>query len=265
MRRRAGDFRVAQWIGNPNSAMVRGGYDLYGYEPAVMGRYAQLMKRIQGWEWNDGEAEVPMRKDDPLFRLLRCRFLIVPQANGKAGVTRPLDTAPQALLTDRFEVQPNRDAVYAVMQTPDVATGAKVILETAPEPAPTAGTDKGTVQIVAQTTDSLTIEAQTSRPMLLLITDAYSKYWRATALPGSSQTSYTVLPADYALRAIPLGAGTHRLRLDYAPPGYFIGRWISLLGVGVCAVLGIVVWRRSKRIMPLPEMADAESLADVVK
>ena len=38
--------------------------------------------------------------------------------------------------------------------------------------------------MVAQTTDSVTIEAQTNRPMLLLITDAYSKYWKADGAAG---------------------------------------------------------------------------------
>ena len=58
-----------------------------------------------------------------------------------------------------------------------------------------------------------------------------SRYWRATGLPGSSQRDYQVMPADYTLMAIPLSAGTHLLRLDYAPSGWIIGRWISLAGL----------------------------------
>ena len=259
-----GDYRVAQWIANPNVAMVRGGYDLYGYEPAVLGRYAQLMKLMQGQDPDDGEAEIGMRRDDPLFRLLRCRFLILPGPNNTVQFPDAKTVGSQVLLSDRYEIQSGRAAIYAAMKAPEVAGGAKVILETAPEPAPIAGTDSGTVRVTAQTTDSLTIEAQTTRPMLLLITDAYSKDWRATALPGSSQTQYKIQPADYALRAIPLGAGTHRLRLDYAPPGYFIGRWISLLSVGVSAALVFFVWKREKQALPLPETSDAVTLLEAV-
>ena len=256
-----GDYRVANLFGNPNSAMVSAAYDIYGYEPAVMGRYAQLMKMTQGWPPDDGEAEIILRQDSPLFRLLRCRYLIVPGPDGKPRFSQPIDAAPQAILTDRCEIQTDRAAIYAAMQSPEAATGAKVVLEAAPQPAPVVGAGRGTVRVAAQTTDSLTIEAQTDRPMLLLITDAYSKYWRATALPGSSQTQYTVQPADYALRAIALSAGTHRLRLDYAPPGYFIGRWISLLAVGVLATLTFVIRKREKRTRALPAPAETQPVA----
>ncbi len=258
----SGDYRIAQLYGNANAAMVTNAYDIYGYEPAVIRRYAQVMKFTQGEDPDDGEAEIPIRRDSPLFRLLRCRLLIVP-GQGGAQITNPLVEVPHVLLTDRYEVASGRDAVFKAMQSADVVTGAKVILESAPEPAPApnAGASKGTAQIVAQTTDSLTIEAQTDRPMLLLINDAYSKYWTAAALPGSSQTQYKIQPADYALRAIPLGAGTHRLRLEYAPPGYGIGRWISLLAVGVFAALIVPVWRRKAK-MPLPSTpVEAEPLA----
>ncbi len=67
-----------------------------------------------------------------------------------------------------------------------------------------------------------------THPTLLLVTDSYSRYWRAVALSGSSQSKYQVMPADYTIIAVPLGAGHHRLRLEYAPSGWIIGRWISL-------------------------------------
>ena len=247
-----GGYRVGQFFGNPNFAMVSNTYDIYGYEPAVMGRYAELMKLMQAQDPDDGEAEIAIHQDSPLFRLLRCRLLIAPGPDGRLLFSQPIDAAPQLVLSDRYEIQKGRAAVYAAMQTPDVIAGAKIIVETAPNPAPVAGTDRGTARVVAQTTDSLTIEAQTNRPMLLLITDAYSKYWKVTALPGSAETQYEILPADYALRAIPLGAGTHRFRLNYSPPGYFIGQWISLFSVGVLALLIFIVWKRETPTTPAP-------------
>ena len=73
------------------------------------------------------------------------------------------------------------------------------------------GAEPGTVRLLSTTTDSLTITADVARPMLLLVTDSYSRYWRAVALTGSSQSEYQVLPADYALMAVPLGPGHHLL------------------------------------------------------
>jgi hypothetical protein len=71
------------------------------------------------------------------------------------------------------------------------------------------------------------IEAQTPVPALLLITDSYAPEWRASALEGSEQAQYDVLPVDGAFRAIPLAPGRHHLRLDYRPGAFTAGKWIS--------------------------------------
>jgi uncharacterized membrane protein YfhO len=84
------------------------------------------------------------------------------------------------------------------------------------------------VELADSSTDHLTIRAELPHAALLLITDSYSAGWRATPLPGSIQRSYQVLPANYVLRAIPLAAGSHRLRLEYAPLAFRAGVWVSL-------------------------------------
>ena len=71
-------------------------------------------------------------------------------------------------------------------------------------------------------------QTQHAQPAILLVTDNYDKAWRARGLPGSSRSQYEVMPADYTLMCVPLGAGHHLIRLEYAPSGYLIGRWISL-------------------------------------
>ena len=43
------------------------------------------------------------------------------------------------------------------------------------------------------------------------------------------QQSYEVMPGNYVLRAIPLGAGHHHLSLIYEPLGFQIGKWISIV------------------------------------
>jgi uncharacterized membrane protein YfhO len=98
--------------------------------------------------------------------------------------------------------------------------------------------------MVAETPDSLTVEADAASPALLLITDPYSRDWRAVALPGSAQARYDLLPADYILRAVPLAAGHHRLRIEYAPPSFRIG-----LAVSALAALGWLgaAWAAARR------------------
>jgi hypothetical protein len=73
----------------------------------------------------------------------------------------------------------------------------------------------------------------------LLITDAFTRSWRATALDGSAQAKYQLLPANYILRGVPLIAGHHHLRVEYARDALAIGKWISILAsLAFLAVLG---------------------------
>ena len=88
------------------------------------------------------------------------------------------------------------------------------------------------------------IEAELERPSVLLVTDAWTPAWRAVPLEAADKRSYQVMPANYALRAIPLDAGRHRLRLEYAPAAFRIGLIISALawlGLGAGA---LVLWRK---------------------
>jgi hypothetical protein len=117
-------------------------------------------------------------------------------------------------------------------------------LESEPEPKPSTAESPGTVRIAAASTDALEIEADIEQPAILLITDAFTPSWRAVALPGSVQTNYKLLPANYILRAVPLQAGHHHFRVEYARDALTFGKWISLLAtlaflvaLGRCATL----------------------------
>jgi len=119
-----------------------------------------------------------------------------------------------------------------------------VILESEPEPKPVQSNNNGIARIAATTTDSLTIEADVEQSSILLITDAYAASWRAVSLPGSTRAHYDLLPANYVLRAVPLTAGHHLLRVEYRPVAFAIGKWISLICV-VAFLLALVRCRRA--------------------
>jgi len=91
---------------------------------------------------------------------------------------------------------------------------------------------------------------------MLLITDTYSKGWRVKPLAGSIQNHYRIMPANYALMAIPLTAGKHHCRLEYQPKSFVVGKWISLSALAIYLLLVFVAVRKSlilKRNTPLPE------------
>jgi hypothetical protein len=224
-----GDYRILNLVNNSNSAMRLGAYDLWGYEPAVLGRYAEFLKKSNGGNPDDGDVNVVFHDLEPdiLMALLRVRFLLAFQG-GQAQIGEVKKTFPHVFLVHEAQILRGRDTIYNALHTPEFDPAKTVILETNPTPAPRPGTQKGAARVTAQTTDTLTIEAETPTPAILVVTDAYSQGWKAVALPGSSQNAYTVQPADYILRGIPLQAGKHRLRLEYAPVEYRIGLGISV-------------------------------------
>ncbi len=132
-------------------------------------------------------------------------------------------------LVSYSEVIPDRQRILNAMFDPSFDPGRKVFLESDPNLLSSHERVEGKVEWTDLSTDKIEITAQTNRPTLLLITDNYSAGWKAKSLPGSDQSKYYVMPADYFLRAIPLTAGKHHFMLEYRPTAFEIGKWVSIL------------------------------------
>jgi len=222
-----GDYRILN-PGFPNLAMSVGAYDVWGYDPGVPRRYAELITWLEGGDPARATQYVAFRRYDPLFALLRMKYVIDIGEGTKRMVPTPLPPLRHLELVGQYEVQSDRGAVLRAMTQASFDPRHEVILEREPSPRPAAEV-QGSARIVRQGTDFLEIEAELASPAILLITDAWTPAWHASALPGSSQASYELVPADYALRAVALERGTHRLRVAYAPPAYRIGVAVSAL------------------------------------
>jgi hypothetical protein len=239
-----GDYRIMN-VANPNSAMLIGAQDMWGYEATVVRRYAEFMTWSQGGDPDQAMSYVKFVRYDPLFAMLRLRFIF-----GQRGNELEIGDAPDApmahlQLISRYRVLPERNAIFDALRSYTFDPAHEVILESEPEPKPSAGENPGTARIVAASTDALEIEADVAQPSILLITDAFSPSWRAVALSGSAQAKYQLLPANYILRAVPLAAGHHHLRVEYARETLVLGKWISILaGLAFAAALG---WYQKSR------------------
>jgi hypothetical protein len=242
-----------------NSAIAVGARDISGYDPLVSRRYSELMSFSQGLNPDDADMVIPTIRASPLWRLLRLRYVFSGdqmqsahylQANSlfMSATTlvfpRELGPLPHVLLVDGWQRIERRKDIFAALTARSFDPGKTVILESDPDPAPVPSpVPPGTTQLLSTATDSLTIAADVTRPALLLITDSYSRFWRAVPLKGSSQTKYQVMPADYTIMAVPLRPGHHLFRLEYAPSGWLVGRWISLASV-LLYISAIIWWRQ---------------------
>lgn len=233
-----GDYRIMN-VSNPNTAMIFGAYDIWGYDATVMRRYAEFMTWSQGGDPNTAMSYVKIGQFDPLFAMLRERYVFA-ERSGKFEMEEAPVVMPHLQLISTYRLEQKRDAVFAAMRADTFDPTREVILESEPDPKPEqSDTGNGSAQITAATTDSLTIEANVEHPSILLITDSYARSWRALSLPGSSQAHYHLQPANYILRAVPLAAGHHLLSVEYRPVAFTIGKWVSL--VSVVAFAGVAI------------------------
>ena len=237
-----GDYRIMGE--NPSSAMSTGALDLRGNDPSGLLRYVRYFNFTAGIDdIMVRHAAWPERLDVRAWRMLRCRYIIAEALHKWKTVEGAL---PRLLLVDRYRVMTNSHEMLSTLTNASFHAEEEVILESQPAPAPQPARQKGTVRILKSSTDYLTIEADAKAPCLLLMTDAYSSRWRALALPGSSQARYQIMPANYCLRAIPLAAGHHFLRIEYSPLGFRIGKVVSIAAWAIFIVLaGTAVRLRS--------------------
>jgi len=223
-----GDYRIIN-PRNPDSAMSLGVPDIWGYDPHVVRRYAEFITWTQGGNPDDATLYVRFTRFDPLYAMLRLRYVFGQHPNELETAEAPIPPMPHLQLISKYRVLQNRDAIFEALRSVAFDPTREVILESEPEPKPSPSENAGHAQIVAESTDSLTIEADVEQPSILLITDLYTPAWRALSLSGSTQPNYQLLPANYILRAVPLATGHHRLRVEYAPREFVFGKWISIV------------------------------------
>jgi hypothetical protein len=227
-----GDYRILN-LTNHNRAMMRGGYELWGNDSLSPLRLAELLAATQPQQPEDPlfYAHYPkFRASHPLFELLRVQYVFQGAPDGLRVYECPAGL-PRLQLVQNYRVMQKSDAIIAAMNAPGFDPRKSVILEEAPSVKPGSTGAAGVAMVTDESTDHLDIEAHLPAPAILLITDGWSKNWQARPLAESVQKEYQVMPADYVLRAIPLAAGDHFIRLEYRSLGFTLGKWLSLLAL----------------------------------
>ncbi|MCA9023181.1 MAG: YfhO family protein, partial [Planctomycetaceae bacterium] len=94
-------------------------------------------------------------------------------------------------------------------------------------------------EILNTSPNQLQIMAELDAPGYLILSDIFYPGWTAR----TNETDIPVLPADFSLRAIPLPAGKHQVQLTYDPPGFKIGRVITMTTLVITFILLIMSMR----------------------
>jgi hypothetical protein len=253
-----GDYRVLNIIA-PVSGMAYRSEGIWGNDPLVLKRYAEYMTFTQGDDPGKASQNLQFRRIDPrFFGLLRGRLVFAsdgrrPQA---AVIGEDKDAFGRFYIISNYEVMKSRDEIFRALANPAFDLKQKVILEQEPNPKPEQQAVEYTVRLLGATTDQWTLDVTCSRATMLVMTDPWSRDWKAVTLPGSVQTNYDVLPANYILRAIPLAAGHHVFRIEYVPWGLAAGAKVTFASIAFAICLLVFPsMRRKLRVDPGMERA----------
>jgi len=249
--RSAGDGRALYAGRALNAALGAGAHDIWGYDPTHLARYSRFVAHTQDRDPRqlDNIVGRPPRTPHPLFALLGTRVVL----RGPIDAPRSeeiADALPRAWLVDRYLVRRDPDAILTALDAPDFDPRESVVLEEEPVPKPLpAAPGRREIHVRSDGPDRLIVDAQLESPAILVLSEAYDDGWRARAEPAASgpQHDYRVLPANLALRAIPLAAGHHRLVVEYAPDAFLVGRWVSLASLAALLGAALYVARRGTR------------------
>ncbi len=199
-------------------------------------RYSSLLARTQWVSLPDiWDGPFEFVGYHPLHRMLRVARVVPPDE--AAPIMTIDDHMARFVLVRDYVVAEDREIAFAAIEQASFDPWRTVVLEQQPTPIPSGDAEEVAIGVTDESVNGLTVELKLTRPAILLMTDSYDRGWRARGLTGSSQWQYDVMPANVALRAVPLGAGVHRIRLEYAPLSFRIGQWVS---VAMAALLAIV-------------------------
>ena len=226
----------------PALSMERGSLfgvrDVLGYNPVQLPRYWSYVRARSRLPifYNASVIDLPSPRD---VRLLGARYLVIP-----TGVASPLpgeivdraqgydlvllgDREPLASVVPRWQVAPSPSAALRQVLPLDFDPANEAVLETDPGITMSPQAIPGSAAITRNEAQELQMRVDAHAPSIVVVRSSYDDGWTATV----DGVPTPVLPVDGFLQGIPVGAGTHDVRLVYRDDAITAG-----------IVAGIVVW-----------------------
>lgn len=245
-------------INRPAAGMRYGVGDLWGSQPGIRRRYAELMAVSQGYDPQGASHYLSFKKASPVFAMLGCKAVVDKKPDGSKAVTYLPSPLPRAFLAGEYKVMRGRDDILRYITSCAFNPLREVVLESEPDPMPRVPSDglpAGDVTVLNATTDSIDLAVNATKPAILVVTDTFSQGWKAVSLEKTARQNYVIMPANYALRAIPLREGRHKIRLIYQPPLIKAGLAVSAGGWALFLVIWPLMLIRSRARAGIPVRA----------
>lgn len=149
------------------------------------------------------------------------------------------DHLPRAFLADRARFFNTYDEILAYMRSGQLDPTSEVLLRsdagggTAGAATEPAMDEAGTVEITEHTPSGVQLSIGVPDSCYLVVSDVYYPGWRVF-VDGKEED---LLRADYAFRAVRVGAGVHTVKMTYSSVYFKIGVLFTVAGIALLAVL----------------------------
>jgi hypothetical protein len=245
-----GAGRVLPWglsIFEHNQGMAFDLQSVFGYDPLELEHYARFTTavpdpRARAYDLlgaryliTTQEMSFPAEPDAP--RLLE-------QRDGVWIYERPT-ALPPAWLVHQVEVHP-QTVLLERLNSPDLDPRSTVLLEQSPPCQLDVPAGPEHVRFSRRGNNQLEIQVRASSASVLVMGEVFYPGWQAR-LDGQP---VPLLRADYALRAVCVPAGEHRITLKFAPSSLRIGAGITLFFL---LLVGWAVWNEATNLASKPD------------
>ncbi|MCC7354710.1 MAG: YfhO family protein, partial [Anaerolineae bacterium] len=247
-----GPFRIdtrtdVDRLWQPDMALVHGLEDVYGVaNPLTLSAPARY------WEGLGSRSS-------PLYDFLNIGFVIARKdvvldwekfalafdGDAELNVYRNRRALPRAFLVHRAVAAGDAETAWAALHAPGFDPATTVVVEGGSALEGVIGENES-VGFLARGLNDMELDVRAATPGYLVLSEVYYPGWRAT-LDGRPAR---ILRANYAFRAVEISeAGTHRVRLWYAPASFQIGAALSLVTLLLLVGGAVRVARGGSRLL----------------
>jgi uncharacterized membrane protein YfhO len=166
------------------------------------------------------------------------------------SVYENLESLPRAFVVKRAEPLPARGRVLSTLKQADLR---QVVFLEDFESQPGQSAPPGRLQpasIADYQPNHVAVDVEIDSPGYLVLSDPWYPGWTCT-LDDQPTRLYR---ANYVFRAVAVPAGKHRVRFDFAPISYQLGKKISYVAMAAILGLGLIsIPRRGRRWPARPQ------------
>ncbi|GIV62238.1 MAG: hypothetical protein KatS3mg044_1104 [Rhodothermaceae bacterium] len=247
-----GHFRVLSLLGDPTTNARPALYyeTLSGYHGAKLRLYQDFLDHILFRE--DGSL------NQNALSMMNTRYLVglgplegyrVVYRDDRFAVLENPKALPRAFFVGETEVIPSDEETFARLKDP-AFDPARTALLPAPidfETTPIDSTSTVRVELVRHTPREIVFEVETDAPRLLVVGEVYYPAgWKAEV----DDAPVPIYRANHLLRAVPVPAGRHTVRMRFDPASHTVGVWVAGASTafvygGIVLLLGLA-WRRRR-------------------